>query len=315
MKNQNEGFIVPILLGIIALLVIGGGVYMYENKKADVPIAPVNMDVQATNQVQQTDTQNPPVITANNSTQPTNPTASCNSVQNGEITVLPLTVTSPTTHVMAKSNLANVAWNNVHCDPNTKVIVVLGESNGTGLWNITTQKTGVPVSQGYASVSLPSSITDGSYRLFLYTATDLVNLNNDHEIGAFGGLTFASGASSNGPFIVDVRSQSNAVDVDAFHSGDMVTITGSNFPTGCSLACDDPSTVVWIGSTKVTYATGHITGQLFADSQSINFIAPQLSPGTYTLYVTGCYPAQTSGVTCAQSQVQSNSVQVQVTVQ
>lgn len=37
MKNQ-KGFIVPILLVIITLLVISGGVYIYKNKKAEVPV-------------------------------------------------------------------------------------------------------------------------------------------------------------------------------------------------------------------------------------------------------------------------------------
>ena len=37
MKNSQKGFIVPALLVIIALLVIGGGVYVYENKKVEVP--------------------------------------------------------------------------------------------------------------------------------------------------------------------------------------------------------------------------------------------------------------------------------------
>lgn len=34
MKNSQKGFIVPVLLVIIALLVIGGGVYIYENKSS-----------------------------------------------------------------------------------------------------------------------------------------------------------------------------------------------------------------------------------------------------------------------------------------
>jgi hypothetical protein len=32
--KKNKGFIVPLLLGIIVLLVIGGGIYIYQNKKA-----------------------------------------------------------------------------------------------------------------------------------------------------------------------------------------------------------------------------------------------------------------------------------------
>ena len=36
--KTNKGFIVPLLLGVIALLVIGGGIYIYQNKKAETSI-------------------------------------------------------------------------------------------------------------------------------------------------------------------------------------------------------------------------------------------------------------------------------------
>src|SRR3989344_4454648 len=38
MKNSQKGFIVPVLIVIIALLVIGGGVYVYKNKKTEAPL-------------------------------------------------------------------------------------------------------------------------------------------------------------------------------------------------------------------------------------------------------------------------------------
>ncbi len=59
MKNSQKGFIVPVLLVIIALLVVGGGVYVYESKKTEAPIATSNTESQtsaqqqATNQSQQ----------------------------------------------------------------------------------------------------------------------------------------------------------------------------------------------------------------------------------------------------------------------
>ncbi len=63
MKNNNKGFIAPILLAIIALLVIGGGVYIYQNKKEKVP-AVVDTEIQQPGQVQQqTDTKTSPVNT------------------------------------------------------------------------------------------------------------------------------------------------------------------------------------------------------------------------------------------------------------
>ena len=64
MKNSQKGFVVPLLLVIIAVLVIGGGVYVYENKKTEAP-AVVDTGTQPVNQ-QQTNTQTPPVTAQQN---------------------------------------------------------------------------------------------------------------------------------------------------------------------------------------------------------------------------------------------------------
>lgn len=55
MKNSQKGFIVPVLVTIIALLIIGGGVYIYQNKKVEAPTV-IDTGTQQTDQVQQTDT-------------------------------------------------------------------------------------------------------------------------------------------------------------------------------------------------------------------------------------------------------------------
>ena len=59
MKNNQKGFIVPVLLAIIALLVIGSGVYVFQNKKTEVQTTnqtpPVNTQI---NPSSQTDTSN-----------------------------------------------------------------------------------------------------------------------------------------------------------------------------------------------------------------------------------------------------------------
>ncbi len=63
MKNSQKGFVVPLLIAIIALLVVGG-VYIYKNKKVEVP-AVVDTIVQQPNQVQNTSntsSENTPVI-------------------------------------------------------------------------------------------------------------------------------------------------------------------------------------------------------------------------------------------------------------
>ena len=67
MKNLQKGFVVPVLLGIIVLLVIGGGVYIYKNKKLEAP-ATVETGTQPTDRVQQqTNTKTPPANTQTNS--------------------------------------------------------------------------------------------------------------------------------------------------------------------------------------------------------------------------------------------------------
>ena len=58
MKNLQKGFVVPLVIAIIAVLAIGGGVYIYESKKTEAPAA-VTPNVQQSDQVQQTNPQNP----------------------------------------------------------------------------------------------------------------------------------------------------------------------------------------------------------------------------------------------------------------
>lgn len=48
MKNQNKGFIVPLLVAIIAVLIIGGGMYIYKNKKIETPITSTKTDTEYT---------------------------------------------------------------------------------------------------------------------------------------------------------------------------------------------------------------------------------------------------------------------------
>jgi len=47
MKNQ-KGFIVPVLIAIIAVLIIGGGAYLYQNKKVEAPVVDINNNVPTT---------------------------------------------------------------------------------------------------------------------------------------------------------------------------------------------------------------------------------------------------------------------------
>lgn len=67
MKDNQKGFIVPILLAIIALLVLGSGAYIYQNKKVKTPAPVDNIETQHSNRIQQqTNVQNSPVNTQTN---------------------------------------------------------------------------------------------------------------------------------------------------------------------------------------------------------------------------------------------------------
>ena len=61
MNNLKKGFIVPVLLVIIALLVVGGSVYVYESKKSEAP-AVINTETQQSNQTQRQDNTPEPSI-------------------------------------------------------------------------------------------------------------------------------------------------------------------------------------------------------------------------------------------------------------
>ena len=81
MKNNNKGFILPLLLGIIALLVVGVGVYVYKNKKVEVPIVP-ETGAQQSDQVQQTNTQTPAVNTHTNNSNSQSDTSNWKTYKN-----------------------------------------------------------------------------------------------------------------------------------------------------------------------------------------------------------------------------------------
>ncbi len=42
MKNLQKGFVLPLIIAIIAVLAVGGGVYVYQNKKTESPVSAVD---------------------------------------------------------------------------------------------------------------------------------------------------------------------------------------------------------------------------------------------------------------------------------
>ena len=109
MKNKQKGFIVPLLIAIIVVLAIGGGVYVYENKKTEAPV-PVT-----------TDEQNP-----QNNTQTTN-TTQVTTTQNNAASKLPsVVVTSPKGgEVWTPGSTHTITWTTANISNSDKVNISL----------------------------------------------------------------------------------------------------------------------------------------------------------------------------------------------
>jgi hypothetical protein len=146
MKNSQKGFVVPLLLGIIALLVIGGGVYIYENNKIETPVVADNT-TQQSNQVQQTNTQNSPVINQQNtSVIKTTPVSNPAPVKSS------VTISSPNgQEVWVNRSQQTIRWTSKGSDATQPVEIILERKspNDAQFWNIGTIATNQPGSGSY----------------------------------------------------------------------------------------------------------------------------------------------------------------------
>lgn len=75
MKNHQKGFAIPLLITIIAVLLIGGGIYFYKSNKSNSPVD-TSANTPQSNQTWQTDTQN---TTSTNQPAVNNSTGSSNT--------------------------------------------------------------------------------------------------------------------------------------------------------------------------------------------------------------------------------------------
>lgn len=151
-SQYEKGFVVPLLIAVIALLVIGGGVYVYENKKAEVPVV-TNTEILQPDQVQQqTNIQTPPITS-----QPTPPTSSQPSI----------TVLSPNggETIRLGTDPLSVTWRGTNLASNDGIHFSLVSTNGT-VTPANAMGTGLDLKATGGSTGLnPGSILSGSYRL------------------------------------------------------------------------------------------------------------------------------------------------------
>ena len=137
MKNLNKGFIVSLLIAVIALLVIGGGVYVLNNKKAEAPAPVDNIETQQSNQIQQqTNTQTLPV-------------------ENKEVKSKPISITvlSPNGgEIWQIGSTQTIKWQTISAPQNSFVSLSINEGSkhfnidtgmlpttGSYVWNISNQ--------------------------------------------------------------------------------------------------------------------------------------------------------------------------------
>ncbi len=139
MKNLQRGFVVPILIVIIALLVIGGGVYIYENEKVEVPVVADNTTQQSSQAQQTNNRQNSAIIK-------TNPVSSAVPDKSS------LTVSSPNgQEVWVNGSKQIIRWTSEGSDASQPVNIFLERKspNDTQFWNIDMIATNQPGSGSY----------------------------------------------------------------------------------------------------------------------------------------------------------------------
>jgi Ser-Thr-rich glycosyl-phosphatidyl-inositol-anchored membrane family len=147
MKNSQKGFVVPLLVAIIAILIIGGGVYIYENKKVETPVVADNT-TQQSNQIKQINTQNTPVI---KTTPVSNPAPVKSSI----------TISSPNgQEVWVNGSEQTIRWTSKGSDATQPVEIVLERRSPTDtqFWNIGTIVTNQPGSGSYTWVVSPKDV-------------------------------------------------------------------------------------------------------------------------------------------------------------
>jgi len=195
MKNSQKGFVVPLLVAIIAVLVIGGGVYVYENKKVEIP-AVVDSAIQQSNQIQQTDTQNSIVTDQQN-----NLVTKTSSATNQVVAKPSITVISPNgQEIWQEGKVYPIKWSAKNIpgnqtirlvDANNSVIRVIDSNvntvnGGTGLYQYSWS-----IPQAFVSEASP-----GKFRISISSSDSTVSDYSDNQF-----TIFASGANQAQPSI------------------------------------------------------------------------------------------------------------------
>ncbi|MEI7463402.1 MAG: Ser-Thr-rich GPI-anchored membrane family protein [Candidatus Taylorbacteria bacterium] len=273
MKNSQKGFVVPLLVAIIALLVIGGGVYVYDNKKADVP-AVVDNTTQQSNQVQQTNTQNPPVTAStNNQSQSANPDGNYapNPSKGSSITVI-----SPKNNVQISSGQTyTIKWTSVNVGNQVVFITLLSDRNTL----VSSLADGVPNSGSY-SWKVGASIPKGNYQIVIGTSENMPTGANTAS-GKSGMFSISSNVSApKAPVISSVSYSPTQHSSGGSYSWSDATVYGSGFSSD-KVYLVNSSTGADITQLSIDTPTGNPTNS----TQFVVQIPNTIVPGQYAIVV------------------------------
>lgn len=277
MKNLQKGFIAPVILVIIALLVIGGGIYVYENKKTETPVAttptpPVTIPENNPNNTLVTK----PAITTPVTKPPTTPTKS-------DLTVSPSSGSSPLT-VNFSLLIKKVGEYTVNFGDNEKSIT----TPATGCnQNSTAVAAGNCYLNGSHTYSLPGTYSLGA-TYFLETACPS-NVTT-HKCGS----------------ILNAPGNPNALVIVNSTAGSSQSISISNMPQ--SVARGNKVTILW-SSQNAPDNSAVVLSLYDVNGRRIGVIAQDLKiTDSYTWTVPTCTSTQTGNTYSSCIPTDSNGV-------
>lgn len=174
-KNSlnQKGFIVPALLGVIALFVIGGGFYVYKNKNVEAPVI-VNETQQVKNQNIQPIQNNSDEITARvPEDRIVDPQAPCDSKATPSLKVL-----SPNGgETFTLGQTINIKWSSKCTDPNKTVLLSIGIKDSQAVSELLSMEV---KNSGSYDFTIPSNYNLSGYNSNKYDVTiDYVYGNGD----------------------------------------------------------------------------------------------------------------------------------------
>jgi hypothetical protein len=266
MKNQQKGFIVPLLIAIVALLAVGGGVYVYENNKVEAPIVPIDTSVQTTNEKQS--------VTNNQPLRPikTSPASTNTSI---DVSKSSISVISPKTgDTLIAGQTYTVTWTSNNVGDQT-IFIDLGSTNNTLVKMLGSGK-----NTGSYSWTIDPSIPQGSYQVAVSTSENLPTGKNTAG-GRSGFFNITSRvAMPSAPTISSISPTIAYVNNATFGMGSTVTIKGSGFSED-KIHLMDPST-----NTVVTDLSANTPSGNPSSSNEFNISIPNnTKPGSYTIVV------------------------------